>query len=74
MSITNTISPSVRGGKKVSYITSIESLGIEEGLQQGRKKERYEMAKNLLSEGFPLDLVKKVTKLSDLDLAELEKA
>lgn len=54
----------------MSYITSIERLGIE----QGRQEERYEMAKNLLSEGFPLGIVKKVTKLSDLDLTELEKA
>lgn len=42
--------------------------------QRGREEERYEMAKNLLVEGLPLDLVRKVTKLSDLDLVELEKA
>lgn len=42
--------------------------------QQGREEERYEMAKNLLAEGLSLDLIKKVTKLSDLDLTELEKA
>nr|WP_143549478.1 hypothetical protein [Rickettsiella grylli] len=42
--------------------------------QKGRQEERYEMAKSLLDEGFPLDIVKKVTKLPDLDLTELEKA
>jgi hypothetical protein len=31
--------------------------------QQGRREERYEMAKNLLAEGASLELIKKVTKL-----------
>lgn len=35
---------------------------------------RHKMAKNLLAEGLSLDLVRKVTELSDLDLVELEKA
>ena len=42
----------------------------QEGLQEGR----YEIAKSLLAEGWSLDLVKKVAKLPDLDLSELEKA
>ncbi len=29
--------------------------------QQGRQESRYEIAKSLLAEGLPLDLVKKVT-------------
>ncbi len=55
-------------GFKMSYVTSFERLGIE----KGRQEERYEMAKNLLAEGLPLELVKKVTKLPDLVLTELE--
>lgn len=46
----------------------------QQGLQQGRQEERYEMAKNLLAEGLSLELVKKVTKLPDLVLTELEDA
>ena len=46
----------------------------EQGLEQGREEGRYEVAKNLLAEGLSLDLVKKVTKLPDLDLTELDKA
>ena len=60
--------------KNMSYMTSFQQLGREEG--------RYEVAKNLLAEGMPIELVRKVTKLSDLDLdrlsdldlAELEEA
>ena len=70
--------------KNISYVTSFERLsreegleqglqqGLRQGLQQGRNKERYEMAKNLLAEGLSLDLVKKVTRLPDLDLTALK--
>ena len=43
----------------------------QQGRQEGRQEGRYEIAKNLLAEGWSLDLVKKVTQLPDLILAEL---
>ncbi|WP_218813609.1 Rpn family recombination-promoting nuclease/putative transposase [Rickettsiella endosymbiont of Dermanyssus gallinae] len=46
----------------------------QKGLRQGREIERYDLAKSLLAEGISLDVIKKVTKLPDLDLIELEKA
>lgn len=59
-------------------MTSFERLsreeGLQQGLQQGRQEERYKMAKSLLAEGLSLDLVKKVTKLPDLVLTQLENA
>jgi predicted transposase/invertase (TIGR01784 family) len=45
----------------------------QKGLQRGHEKARHEMAKNLLAEGFSLDLAKKVTRLSDLNLSKLDK-
>ena len=45
----------------------------QKGLQRGHEKARHEMAKNLLAEGFSLNLVKKVTRLSDLNLSKLDK-
>ncbi|WP_218813818.1 hypothetical protein [Rickettsiella endosymbiont of Dermanyssus gallinae] len=64
--------------KNMAYTTSFERDGLEKGLkkglQQGRELERYEMAKGLLAEGIALDVIKKVTKLPDLALTELEKA
>lgn len=42
--------------------------------QQLKQEGVYEVAKNLLAEGMSIELVKKVTKLPDLDLIELEKA
>lgn len=46
----------------------------QQGIQQGRQEERYEMAKSLFAQGVALDIVKKTTKLPDLVLTELEKA
>ena len=46
----------------------------QKGLQQGHEKARHEMAKNILAEGFSLDLVKKVTRLPDLALSELDRS
>lgn len=51
----------------------LEQKGVEQSLQRALEQGRYEVAKNLLAEGLSLDLVTKVTKLSDLDLTELEK-
>jgi len=48
--------------------------GLRQGLLQGREEERCEMAKKLLAEGATLDLIKRVTKLSDIALAQLETA
>lgn len=59
---------------KQEFMGTIAQQLKQEGLQQGRHEERYEMDKNLLAEGLPLDLVKKVTKLPDLVLTELEDA
>ena len=62
----------------MSYILSAVREEVEKNhqswLQQGLQEGRYEIAKSLLAEGWSLDLVKKVTQLPDLDLAELEKA
>ena len=62
--------------KRVSYITSIEQLGREEGLQQGlqqgRKEEDLVIAKRMLGMGADRDFIKKATQLSDQDLLSLE--
>ncbi len=48
--------------------------GLEKGLEKGFEKCRYEVARNLLAEGSPVEFVKKITQLSDLDLTELAEA
>jgi len=58
--------------KNVSYISSIEQLGREEGLQQGRHEEDLAIAKRMLGMGADRDFIKKATGLSDQDLLNLE--
>lgn len=47
--------------------------GIHAGMQQGEYVAKVDVARNMLSEGADLNFVKKVTSLSDLDLAKLVK-
>ncbi|MFM2322168.1 MAG: hypothetical protein RLZZ225_321 [Pseudomonadota bacterium] len=47
--------------------------GVQQGIQQGEQRRALTIAKTLLTKGMPLNLVKEVTKLPDLELTELEK-
>lgn len=67
--------------KKVSYITSIEQLGREEGLQQGRqeglqqgRREALALVRNLLKQKVPLAAIKSASGLSEKELLELEES
>lgn len=69
--------------KKVSYITSIERLGIEEGLQRGRQEGREEgrhegillVARKLLMEkGMSPQAVQKLTGLPEKEVMDLVEA
>ena len=42
--------------------------GRKEGIQEGMEKGKLDVAKNLLSEGFPIDEVVKLTGLSKEDI------
>ncbi|BBB15359.1 putative transposase YhgA family protein [Candidatus Rickettsiella viridis] len=52
----------------------LKQQGLQQGLRQGRKEGRYEVAKDLLAAGMPIEQVRKLTKLPHLDLTESEKA
>lgn len=62
----------------VNKATSCRTEDIMTLAQQLEQKIEYnkalDIAKNLLLKGMSIELVKKVTKLPDLDLAKLEKA
>lgn len=71
--------------KKVSYITSIERLSKEEGLQQGLHQGREEgrqlnaiaIAKKRIAKGRSIQYIQDLTNLSEsevINLVELEKA
>ncbi|BBB15366.1 transposase [Candidatus Rickettsiella viridis] len=59
---------------KEDYKQEFMSTLAQQLKQQGEYNRALDIAKSLLAEGMPIALVKKVTKLSDLDFIELEKA
>jgi predicted transposase/invertase (TIGR01784 family) len=65
----------------MGYTTTFEQFAREEGMKIGRKEGRQEgenkkalaIARSMLAENASLDFIKRVTQLSDSDLAELMK-
>ncbi|BBB15167.1 transposase [Candidatus Rickettsiella viridis] len=57
----------------MTFAEQIEQRGLQKGMQKGMQKGRYGVAKNLLATGMPIELIRQVTELPDLDLTELEK-
>ena len=60
----------------MSYVTSFERLGREQGLQQGREEGRHEgillVAKRLLiEEGMSLQAIQKLTGLPESEVMNL---
>ena len=48
----------------VQYLDDIVEKGLEQGLERGIEKEKYTIAKLLLSEGADISFVSKITRLS----------
>ena len=47
--------------------------GIEEGIEQGEKRKQKEIAKNILKENISIEIIKKVTGLTEEEVKEIEK-
>ncbi len=45
--------------------------GRKEGLQKGREKERFDIAKTMLSEGLDIQLISKMTGLTEKEIKSL---
>jgi recombination-promoting nuclease RpnB len=56
----------------MNFAEQLEQKGVEKGLQAGLLQGKYLIAKNMLDEGLSVDLIKKVTGLSELELMTLE--
>ena len=53
--------------RKMHYTQKGKIQGIEEGME----KEKIEIAKNMLKEGLPIDMVSKLTGLSENEVKRL---
>ncbi len=64
--------------KKLINTARVEGLeeglkeGIKKGLKEGKEKEKLLIAKNLLKDGIPIDVVSKNTNLSITELEKLK--
>jgi predicted transposase/invertase (TIGR01784 family) len=64
----------------VDYVTSAEQFGIEKGMQASHqevwetaeRKTKLESAREMLAAKLDIELVKRITKLTEDDLVELE--
>lgn len=54
------------------YITSIEQMGIEKGIEKGREEERRSLALKMLQENIPLDMIARITDLTIAQLQQLQ--
>jgi predicted transposase/invertase (TIGR01784 family) len=52
----------------VMLINPVERYCVDKGRKEGMEKGKLDVAKNLLSEGFPIDEVVKLTGLSKEDI------
>lgn len=60
--------------KKLINTARVEGIeeGIKKGIKEGREKEKILIAKNLLKDGIPIDVVSKNTNLSITELEKLK--
>jgi predicted transposase/invertase (TIGR01784 family) len=54
------------------YVTSIERMGIEQGIEQGRDTERQTIALNMIQENIPLETIARITGLRIEQLQQLQ--
>jgi hypothetical protein len=60
--------------RKMPYITSVEKIGFERGVKQGRQESAEILALKMLEEGATREFVAKVTGFSIAQLQALESA
>lgn len=60
------------------YITNLECEredaireGLEEGLKNGMNKEKIEIAKKMIKENIDIEIIKKVTGLTNMDIEKI---
>jgi predicted transposase/invertase (TIGR01784 family) len=58
--------------RQMPYVTSIERMGIEQGIEQGRDTERQTIALNMIQENIPLETIARITGLRIEQLQQLQ--
>jgi predicted transposase YdaD len=58
--------------RQMPYVTSIERMGIEKGIEKGREEERQAIALNLLRQGISVEAIAQATGLTIAQLQQLQ--
>jgi predicted transposase/invertase (TIGR01784 family) len=58
--------------RQMPYVTSIERMGIEQGIEQGRDTERQTIALTMIQENIPLETIARITGLRIEQLQQLQ--
>jgi predicted transposase/invertase (TIGR01784 family) len=56
--------------RNMTYITSMERIGIKKGIQKGREEERQKIVLSMLSNGVSLE---DIAKFTELPISEVER-
>ncbi|MDQ7822758.1 MAG: hypothetical protein RDV48_08205 [Candidatus Eremiobacteraeota bacterium] len=59
-------------GMHMAYISSAERIGIKKGIEKGLQKGKLETAVNMVNAGYDRETVKKLTGLTDEQLAGID--
>ena len=54
------------------YVTSIERMGIEQGIEQGKDRATQKIALNMLQENISLETIARITGLTIEQLQQLQ--
>lgn len=57
---------------RISAINYATKIGKEEGIEEGKKKEKFEIAIEMLKEKMPIETIAKLTKLSKEEIEKIE--
>jgi predicted transposase/invertase (TIGR01784 family) len=58
--------------RQMPYVTSVEQIGYDRGLQTGVEEERRSLALKMLQEGATVEFVKKVTGFSGAQIQDIQ--
>jgi predicted transposase/invertase (TIGR01784 family) len=58
--------------KQMPYVTSIERMGIEQGIEQGEDRATQKIALKMLQENIPLEVIARITGLTIDRLQQLQ--
>ena len=58
--------------KRVPYITSVERIGYDRGIKEGKVEERQAIAINMFKDSIPLETIARFTGLTMIQLQQLQ--